>query len=46
MMNERVANRGGSQATLCGHQYFIAIGSVRKLGVPVWLTLSALEGKA
>lgn len=33
MMNESVANRGGSQATLYGHQYFIAIGSVRKLRV-------------
>jgi hypothetical protein len=44
-MNERIANRGGSQATLCGHQYFIAIGSVRKLDVLAWLTLHTYEGR-
>ena len=33
LMNERIANWGGSQATLCGHQYFMTIGGGRKLAV-------------
>lgn len=45
MMNERLANRRGSQATLCGHQYFMAVGGGRKLAVPGSLTLSTLGGR-
>lgn len=44
MMNERIANWGGSQATLCGRQYFMTVGSGRKL-VSWLLTLNGCAGR-